>query len=134
MGVALAPLEELPELSRLLCRTAERGRVEAAEVHLASPLPSLVPLARRGVPGALFPAASAAREQAGASASPKEGGRGGQSLPELGRGSLPEENQLSRQLSQLEYWRAVAARVRQDGSSPPGGSRATETQGCIAPW
>ena len=70
--------------------------------------------------------------------SPKEGGLGGQSLPELGRGSLPEENQLSRQLSQLENWRAVAARVLQDGvdseDADGPGSRATDTQGSMAPW
>lgn len=70
--------------------------------------------------------------------SPKEGGLGGQSLPELGRGSLPEENQLSRQLSQLENWRAVAARVRHDGADSVEvdgpGSRATDTHGSMAPW
>ena len=71
--------------------------------------------------------------------SPKEGGLGGQSLPELGRGSLPEENQLSRQLSQFENWSAVAARVRHDGAdsvevAPAPGSRATDTQGSMAPW
>ena len=70
--------------------------------------------------------------------SPKEGGLGGQSLPELGRGSLPEENQLSRQLSQLENWRAVAARVRHDGADSVEvdgpGSRATDTHGFMAPW
>ena len=61
-----------------------------------------------------------------------------QSLPELGRDSLPEENQLSRQLSQLENWRAVAARVRHDGADSVEvdgpGSRATDTHGSMAPW
>ena len=67
--------------------------------------------------------------------SPKDGGLGGQSLPELGLGSLPEENQLSRQLSQLEYWSAVAAIVRHDGaeSLEVVGSRATETHGSMPP-
>ena len=67
--------------------------------------------------------------------SPKDGGLGGQSLPELGLGSLPEENQLSRQLSQLENWSAVAAIVRQEGaeSLEVVGSRATETHGSMPP-
>ena len=35
VGVALAPLQELPLLSRLLWRTAERGKVaDAADSHL----------------------------------------------------------------------------------------------------
>jgi len=92
------------------------------------------------VPGALFPPllfvpTSVPRFLLKSPTSPKDGGLGGQSLPELGLGSLPEENQLSRQLSQLENWSAVAAIVRHDGaeSLEVVGSRATETQGSMPP-
>ena len=66
--------------------------------------------------------------------SPKEGGLGGQSLPEEGLGSLPEENQDSRQDSQLEYCRILAL-----GPLGPShffdifGSLDTETQGSMGP-
>ena len=137
------------------------GQIQAnSEGYLASKLSSLGPRRRRGVPGALFPpvllpTTSLPRHRLNSptwatlqhgdekifidgKTSPKEGGLGGQSLPELGRGSLPEENQLSRQLSQLENWRAVAARVRHEGADSVEvdgpGSRATDTHGSMAPW
>ena len=142
MGVPRAPLQELPLLSLLLwCLTPERGRVElAAEAHLPS-LPSRTQRVILGVPGALLPPKGSAplRQEGGGTLSPEspnEGGRGGQSLPELGRGSLPEENQLSLQLSQLEYWRAVAAKVLQEpgrASPTPPGSLTTETHGSMLP-
>ena len=63
-----------------------------------------------------------------------EGGRGGQSLPDEGLGSLPEENHDSRQDSQLEYCKILAL-----GPLGPShffdilGSLDTETQGSMGP-
>ena len=63
--------------------------------------------------------------------SPKEGGLGGQSLPEEGLGSLPDENQDSRHDSQLEY--CIILALGPSHFFDIFGSLDTETQGSMGP-